>query len=111
LGAPTFVFFEGWAFDLIPRTRIYFSLQDYPQAVAYAHRVLMLIDKGHSNGRLEALLTRAMAYSAGCNDSAFQTPEASAKAANTAAEGLELVSQLPKPPLLADEIYAVMKTV
>lgn len=76
----------------------YFSLQDYPKAVAYADKFLAFPDSDHfPSGRMAALETRAMAYAAGCDDSAFQTREASVEAMNAAAEGLHLLGQLPEP--------------
>jgi hypothetical protein len=87
----------------------YFSLKNYPQAVAYADQLLVVSNKVNSDARLQALLARAMAYAVGCDDSAFQTAEASAKATDFAAQGLRLVSLLPKPSNLSDEIFAKMK--
>jgi hypothetical protein len=88
----------------------YFSLKNYPQAVAFTDRLLALTDKVDLGTRLSALAGRAMSYSAGCDDSAFQTTDAAAKAKDAAAQGLQLLSQLPKPSHLTDEAFGAVKT-
>jgi hypothetical protein len=99
--------------------QIYFSLQKYPDAVAYTDKLLALGDKvipdpsGFQSPEefarevvrehLRALTLRAMAYAVGCADIALQTPEASAKAKDAAAEGLRLLNQLSKNTDVIDE--------
>ena len=87
----------------------YFSLQNYPQAVAYADMLLALADKVDPAVRLGALVTRALAYAVDCDDRAFQTPEASVKAMAAAAQGLQLLSQLPTFSSPASEQFAAAK--
>jgi hypothetical protein len=91
--------------------RTYFSLQDYPHTVAYVDKLLAVAhDVGPNNTRLFALVARATAYATDCDDSVFKTPEASAKAADAAAEGLQALRQLPTPPGVGDEEFASVKT-
>jgi hypothetical protein len=103
----------------------FFRLQNYPQAVVFVDRLLALGDKVVPENsayesseaaagaivlvRLSALATRAEAYAVDCDDSVFQTPEASTKAKDLATQGLELLSQSPKPSILLDADYSMMK--
>lgn len=100
----------------------YYSLHDYPQTIAYVDEYLAVAPKsgdpyyGFSLGwppeiksgdhRFDALLARASAYAADCNDSVLQTPEAAAKAKDAAAEGLVLLKELPTPRGASDGEYA-----
>jgi hypothetical protein len=60
--------------------------------------------------RLKVLMLRAQAYSVGCDDSAFQTPEGSANAKDAAVQGLLLLNQLEKPsPDMTDEGFSAVK--
>lgn len=88
----------------------YFSVRNYPQAAAYADRLLALGEKADVNSRMLALETREIAYSIDCGDSAFQTPEASVKAKDAAAQGLQMLDQWQKPENLTDEQFAAEKT-
>ena len=88
----------------------YFSVGNYPQAAAYADRLLALGEKADVNSRMLALETREMAYSIGCGDSAFQTPEASIKAKDAATQGLYMLNQWQKPENLTNEQFAAEKT-
>ncbi len=91
--------------------RTYFSLQDYPHTVVYVDKLLAVAHEvGPDNTRLFALVARATAYAADCDDSVFKTPEASAKAEDAAAEGLQVLRQLPTPPGVRDEGFASVKT-
>jgi hypothetical protein len=107
--------------------RTFFTLRNYPQAVDFVDKLLALGDKVVPENsafespeaaagavvlvRLAALATRAAAYAVDCDDSVFQTPEASAKAEDLAGQGLQLLSQLPKPSVLLDADYSLMKVV
>lgn len=104
--------------SLIPPTRTeiytlyfltYFSLHNYPQAVAYTDKLLADADFP-DEGRLSVLASRAAAYGAGCNESAFLTPEASAKAKEAASQGLQLLGRFPKPPHLTDAEFTAEKS-
>jgi hypothetical protein len=95
-----------------------FGLKNYPQAVVYADKFLALGDDellalGNSDlplVRLKVLMLRGQAYSAGCDDSAFQTPEGSANAKDAAVQGLLLLNQLEKPsPDMTDEGFSAVK--
>jgi hypothetical protein len=98
-------------------------LPNYSQSVAYTDKFLALGDKALGNPdsqhlspeeyaaavervRLEALTSRAVAYAVGCADDALRTPEALAKAKEAAAQGLDLLSHLPKNPMQTDEEFA-----
>jgi hypothetical protein len=87
----------------------YFSVGNYPQAAAYADRLLALGEKADINSRMLALETREMAYSIGCGDNAFQTPEASIKAKDAATQGLQMLNQWQKPENLTNEQFAAEK--
>jgi hypothetical protein len=76
----------------------YFSLGNYPQTVEYADKFLALAEKIDSGDRLEALITQAEAFLAGCVDAALRTPEAYKSAKAAATQGLQVLTQLPKPP-------------
>jgi hypothetical protein len=76
----------------------YFSLGDYPKTVEYADKFLVFQARIDSADRLEALITRAEAFLAGCVDAVLQTPEAYGSARTAAKEGLEALGQLPKAP-------------
>src|ERR1700688_2744958 len=54
----------------------YFSLGNYPHTIEYADEFLALEEKIDSGDRLEALITRAEAFLAGCVDAALRTPGA-----------------------------------
>ncbi len=56
--------------------------------------------------RFSALLIRAEAYAADCNDSALNTPEEAAKAESAAAQGVQVVRQLPTPQGATEEEFA-----
>jgi hypothetical protein len=87
----------------------YFSIKDYPQAVTFTDKLLALTDKVDLGTQLSALAGRATSYAAGCNESAFQTTDASAKAKDAAAQGLQVLSQLSKPAHLTDEAFGAVK--
>jgi len=87
----------------------YFSLNNYPQAATYADKFLALGDKADFDSRMLALETREIAYSVGRCDSAFQTPEASAKARDAATQGLQMLDQWQKPANLTGEQFAAAK--
>ena len=74
----------------------YFSLGDYPETVEYADKFLVFQARINSADRLEALITRAEAFLAGCVDAVLQTPEAYGSARTAAKEGLEALGQLPR---------------
>jgi hypothetical protein len=90
--------------------RTYFSLQDYPHTVVYVDKLLAVANEVVPGERLDALETRATAYAADCDDSVLQTPEESVKAEDAAAQGLQLVRQLPTPSGVRDEGFASWKT-
>jgi hypothetical protein len=107
--------------------RTYFSMQNYPAVVVYADKLLALGDKVNPDEiafqtpesvaesvvlvRLAALAARAAAYALGCDASAFQSAEESAKARNAAAQGQQLLRQSPKLLNLSDEEMATMKII
>jgi hypothetical protein len=75
----------------------YFSLKNYPETIAYADKLVALGDKVDAGSRILALVSREIAYSEDCADSALQTPAALAKTKEAAAQGLQLLSQWQKP--------------
>ena len=88
----------------------YYSLRDYPHTIVYVDKFLAVFKEvGPDNMRFSALQTRATAYAADCDDSVLQTPEASAKAQDAAAQGLQLVRQLPTPSGASEEEFASRK--
>ena len=95
-----------------------FGLKNYPETVIYADKLLALGDDGLlalgdldlPSVRLKVFMLRAEAYSMGCDDGAFQTPEASASAKDAAVQGLVLLNQLEKPsPDMTDEGFSAVK--
>jgi hypothetical protein len=87
----------------------YFSLRKYAQSIEYADDLLALGANVDFGMRLEALLARESAYSIGCGDPAFQTPDAFTKARDAAALGLEMLARWQKPEALADDQFAAEK--
>ncbi|HEY1865498.1 MAG TPA: hypothetical protein VGG55_00410 [Candidatus Acidoferrales bacterium] len=75
----------------------YFSLKNYSETIAYADKLVALGDKVDPGSRIVALVSREIAYSEGCADSALQTPEALAKTKDAAAQGLQMLSEWQKP--------------
>jgi hypothetical protein len=88
----------------------YLVLRNFPQAVATADKLLVLAVEEDTTARLIALSGHAVAYSAGCDDSALRTPEASVRAKATAAQGLQLLSQWQKPLSMPEATFASAKT-
>jgi hypothetical protein len=88
----------------------YFSAKNYSQSADYADKLLALGDKADVYSRMLALETREIAYSIGCGDSAFRTPEASLKARDAATQGQQLLNQWQKPTNLTSEQFAAAKT-
>jgi hypothetical protein len=76
----------------------YFSLGNYPETANYADKFLAYAEKNDSTDRLEALITRAEAFLAGCVDAVFRTPQSYTAARAAATQGLEALAQLPSPP-------------
>ena len=77
----------------------YFSpLGDYPKTIEYVDKFVVFQSQIDSADRLEALITRAEAFLAGCVDTVLRTPEAYGSASSTAKEGLEALARLPKSP-------------
>jgi hypothetical protein len=88
----------------------YFLLKNYPQAAIYADKLLALGDKADVSSRLLALETREIAYSIGCDESAFQTPEAAVRARDAAMQGLKMLDQWQQPGNLTNEQFSAWKT-
>jgi hypothetical protein len=87
----------------------FFSLKNYPQTITYADKVVALGDKIELNSRMLALISREVAFSLGCGDSAFRTPEAFAKTRDAASLGLQMLSQWRKPDDISEEQFAAEK--
>jgi tetratricopeptide (TPR) repeat protein len=75
----------------------YFSIKDYRRTVEYADKFLALRDSPDLGDRLDALMTRAQAFLAGCGEAEFQTPESYVTARTAAVQGLQTVSQFEVP--------------
>lgn len=88
----------------------YFSVKNYAQAAAYADKLLELGDKADLDSRMLAVLTREVAYSAGCGDRTFHAPDASVKARNAATQGLQMLNEWQEPANLSSEQFAAAKT-
>jgi hypothetical protein len=78
--------------------KAYFSLGNYPETADYVDKFLVFGAKIDSADRLEALVTRAEAFLAGCVDATLRTPEAYGSAKAAATSGLQALAQLPKSP-------------
>jgi hypothetical protein len=76
---------------------VYLYIKNYPRAIEYADKFVAFGDKIDRGDRLEALITRAQAFLAGCSDPTFETPEFYASARAKAIQGLQTVSQFPIP--------------
>lgn len=76
----------------------YFSLGNYPETANYADKFLAFGEKNDSADRLQALMTRAEAFLAGCVDAVFRTPQSYTAAKATAEQGLDALAQLASPP-------------
>jgi hypothetical protein len=76
----------------------YFLLGDSLATIEYVDRFLLFRAKIDSSERLEALITRAKTFLAGCVDADLRTPEAYGSAKAAAQEGVEALSQLPESP-------------
>jgi predicted negative regulator of RcsB-dependent stress response len=86
--------------DLMPYiymeySQTYFSLRNFPQAVAYADKFLTFPADGDAGSRLSVLAMRAVAFANSCEDGALRTTGASLEAQDAAAVGLQLLRQLP----------------
>ena len=100
----------------------YYSLRDYPHTIVYVDKLLAVAKEGadpyyglalawppkieSGDQRFSALLTRAEAYAADCKDNALNTPEEAAKAESAAAQGVQVVRQLPTPQGATEEEFA-----
>ena len=87
----------------------YWRLNSYAEAILYVDKLLALGEKVDVETRLEALVTRAQAFVNGCQIEALQTPEAYARARDTATQGLQTISEWQKPANLTDEQYVAEK--
>lgn len=76
----------------------YFSLGNYPETANHADKFLAFGEKNDSADRLQALMTRAEAFLAGCVDAVFRTPQSYTAAKATAEQGLDALAHLPSPP-------------
>jgi hypothetical protein len=87
----------------------YFATENYPQVIDYADKLVALGDKVSIDSRILALVSREVAYSAGCTDPGLRTPDAYAKATDAGRLGLQLIGQWQKPENLTDEQFAAGK--
>jgi tetratricopeptide (TPR) repeat protein len=90
----------------------YYALKNYPKTIEYVDKLLALPDaaKPEQIGtRLQSLGFRAQAMLYGSGDKTLQTSEAYTKAKDSAALGLQTVSQWQKPANMSDEQYATTK--
>lgn len=87
----------------------YFAMGNYPQAVDYADKVAAFGDKLAIDSRILALLSREVAYSAGCSAAGLRTPEALAKARDAGRQGLQLIGQWQKADSVSEEQFDANK--
>jgi hypothetical protein len=96
-------------FAYIDLFRAHFAEKNYPKAIEYADRFVLLDGKADLNTTLAALLTHAQAFQLGCSDPLLQTPEAYKAAIDAAEQGRQALSQLLKAPQLSKEGVANLK--
>lgn len=87
----------------------YFLVENFPQVAVYADKFLAFDDKIDVSSRLLAIETREIAYSIDCDDSAFQTPQAAARASDAAMQGLKLLDQWQQPANLTSEQFSAWR--
>jgi tetratricopeptide (TPR) repeat protein len=87
----------------------YNQLRDYPKTVEYADKLLAYGDKIDLATRLQALFTRAVAFSLSFNEKDPNAADQARRSRDAALEGLKVLGQIPKPQNLTDEQFAEQK--
>jgi hypothetical protein len=87
----------------------YFAVENYPQVINYADKLLDFGDKVDVDSHILALVSREVAYSASCGDPELRTPQAYEKARDAGRLGLQLIGQWQKPENVSDEQFAAGK--
>ena len=87
----------------------YNQLRDYQKTVDYADKLLAYGDKIDLATRLQALYTRALAFSLSFNEKDPNAADQAKRAHDAALEGLKVLGQIPKPPSMTDEQFTEQK--
>ncbi len=83
----------------------YNELKNYPKVVEYTDKELGFADKIDAGTKLQAIYLRTLAFNNSFNDKAPDAKEQASKARDYAAQGVDLLTKLPKPEGVSDDDF------
>lgn len=87
----------------------YNELRNFPKVIEYADKSLALGDKLEAGSKLEAIYLRTLAFHASFSDKAPDAQQQAAKARAAAEDGLNVLTQIPKPEQMTPEQFEKQK--